>query len=158
MVSPTSARPVGRPRQLAPVSDVLGECVSDDEDGRRIRDVLDRVGDKWSMLIIVRLREGGGTLRFGQLSRAVAGISQRMLTLTLRHLERDGLVVRTTYDETPPRVEYTLTDLGRTLTDPVIELAKWALINYPAIERNRARHDAAIETHTFASATGSSPA
>lgn len=158
MASPISARPVGRPRQLAPVSEVLGECVSDDEDGRRIRDVLDRVGDKWSMLIIVRLREGGGTLRFGQLGRAVAGISQRMLTLTLRHLERDGLVVRTTYDETPPRVEYTLTDLGRTLTDPVIELAKWALFNYPAIELNRARHDAAAKTHTLASATGSSPA
>src|SRR5450631_3429144 len=99
-----STRRVGRPRQLAPVSDLLGPCVSDDEDGRRIRDVLDRVGDKWSMLIIVRLRESGGTLRFGELSRAVAGISQRMLTLTLRHLERDGLVGRTTFEEVPPRV------------------------------------------------------
>ena len=158
MASAVSPRRVGRPRQLTPVSDMLGGCVSDDEAGRRIRDVLDRVGDKWSMLIIVRLREGGGTLRFGQLGRAIAGISQRMLTLTLRHLERDGLVTRTTYDEVPPRVDYTLTDLGRTLTDPVIELAKWALSNYSAIELNRAHHDAATEAHTFASATRRSPA
>jgi DNA-binding HxlR family transcriptional regulator len=152
-----STRRPGRPRQLAPVSDALGGCASDDEDGRRIRGVLDRVGDKWSMLIIVRLREGG-TMRFGQLGRTVGGISQRMLTLTLRHLERDGLIVRTTYDEVPPRVEYALTELGRTLTDPVIALARWALENYPAIEMNRARHDAATEADGLPSATTSSPA
>jgi DNA-binding HxlR family transcriptional regulator len=153
----TSTRRSGRPRQLAPVSGALGGCAADDEDGRRIREVLERVGDKWSMLIIVRLREGG-TMRFGQLSRAVGGISQRMLTLTLRHLERDGLVLRTTYAEVPPRVEYALTELGRTLTDPVIALARWALENYPTIELNRARHDVAIEDQGLASARTSSPA
>jgi DNA-binding HxlR family transcriptional regulator len=136
---------------------VLGGCAADDEDGRRIREVLDRVGGKWSMLIIVRLREGG-TMRFGQLGRAVGGISQRMLTLTLRQLERDGLVLRTTYDEVPPRVEYALTELGQTLTDPIIALARWALENYPAIEMNRACHDAAIRADGLASAPTSSPA
>jgi DNA-binding HxlR family transcriptional regulator len=139
----TSTRRSGRPRQLPPVSDVLGECVADDEEGRRVREVLDRVADKWSMLVIVRLREGG-TMRFGQLGRAVGGISQRMLTLTLRQLERDGLIIRTSYAEVPLRVEYALTDLGRSLTEPVIALARWALVNYPVIETNRARHDAAI--------------
>ena len=157
MPGTTSTRRPGRPRQLAPVSDALGGCAADDEDGRRIREVLDRVGDKWSMLIIVRLREGG-TMRFGQLGRAVGGISQRMLTLTLRHLERDGLIFRTTFDEVPPRVEYALTELGRTLTDPVIALARWALENYPVIEMNRARHDADIEAEGPAPATTSSPA
>ena len=122
-----------------------------------LREVLERVGDKWSMLIIVRLREGG-TMRFGQLGRAIGGISQRMLTLTLRQLERDGLVVRTTYAEVPPRVEYALTELGRTLTDPVIALARWALENYAAIETNRARHDGVIEANGFQSATSASPA
>ncbi len=75
------------------------------------------------MLIIVRLREGG-TMRFGQLGRVVGGISQRMLALTLRQLERDGLILSTTYAEVPPRVEYALTELGRALTDPVIALAR----------------------------------
>jgi DNA-binding HxlR family transcriptional regulator len=139
------------------VSDVLGGCASDDEDGRRIRGVLDRVGDKWSMLIIVRLREGG-TMRFGQLGRAVGGISQRMLTLTLRQLERDGLIIRTTYDEVPPRVEYALTELGTTLTDPVIALARWAIENYPAIEMHRTRHNAAIEAEGVTPAKSSRPA
>jgi len=128
-----------------PASRAIAACVADQEDGRRIREVLERLGDKWSMLVIVRLREGG-TMRFGQLGRAVGGISQRMLTLTLRQLERDGLVVRTSYDESPPRVEYDLTELGLTLTEPVIALAKWALANYPAMERNRARHDAESES------------
>ena len=153
----TSTRRPGRPRELAPVSDALGGCAADDEDGRRIREVLDRVGDKWSMIIIARLREGG-PMRFGQLGRAVGGISQRMLTLTLRHLERDGLIVRTAYDEVPPRVEYALTALGRTLTDPVIALARWALENYPAIERNRARNDTVAQAEGLTSARTSSPA
>jgi DNA-binding HxlR family transcriptional regulator len=153
----TSTRKQGRPRQLPPRSEVLGECVADDEEGRRVREVLDRVADKWSMLVIVRLREGG-TMRFGQLGRAVGGISQRMLTLTLRQLERDGLILRTSYAEVPLRVEYTLTELGTSLTDPLIALARWALVNYPIIEMNRASHDAATRGEAPAPASTSSGA
>ena len=94
------------------------ECVSIDE-------VLNRVGDKWSLQVISQL--GAGTLRFTELKRSVAGISQRMLTLTLRQLERDGLVERTVYPTVPPKVEYTLSDFGRTILIPVTALADWAL-------------------------------
>jgi DNA-binding HxlR family transcriptional regulator len=94
------------------------ECVS-------INEVLTRVGDKWSLQIISRL--GERTLRHTELKRSVEGISQRMLTLTLRQLERDGLVRRTVYPTVPPKVEYTLSDFGRTILIPVTELANWAL-------------------------------
>ena len=94
------------------------ECVS-------INEVLTRVGDKWSLQVISRL--GEGTLRFTELKRSIDGISQRMLTLTLRQLERDGLVERTVYPTVPPKVEYTLSDFGRTILIPVTALADWAL-------------------------------
>ena len=94
------------------------ECVS-------INEVLTRVGDKWSLQIISRL--GERTLRHTELKRSVEGISQRMLTLTLRQLERDGLVQRTVYPTVPPKVEYRLSDFGRTILVPVTELANWAL-------------------------------
>ena len=94
------------------------ECVS-------INEVLTRVGDKWSLQVISQL--GQGTLRFTELKRSVEGISQRMLTLTLRQLERDGLVERTVYPTVPPKVEYTLSDFGRTILIPVTALANWAL-------------------------------
>jgi DNA-binding HxlR family transcriptional regulator len=94
------------------------ECVS-------INEVLNRVGDKWSLQVISRL--GQRTLRFTELKRSIDGISQRMLTLTLRQLERDGLVKRTVYPTVPPKVEYTLSDFGRTILVPVTELANWAL-------------------------------
>ncbi|MGE0059082.1 MAG: winged helix-turn-helix transcriptional regulator, partial [Dehalococcoidia bacterium] len=86
-----------------------------------VREVLDRVGDKWSLLVISML--GDGTLRFTELKRAIEGISQRMLTLTLRQLERDGLVDRTVYPTVPPKVEYRLTEMGRTILVPVSALA-----------------------------------
>jgi DNA-binding HxlR family transcriptional regulator len=101
--------------------------------------VLTRVGDKWSVLVIVLL--GEGAKRFTELRRTVAGISQRMLTLTLRGLERDGLVERTVFPTVPPRVEYALTPLGRTLLHTVTELANWALSNRPTIERARTDFD-----------------
>ena len=94
------------------------ECVS-------INEVLTRVGDKWTLQVISQL--GEGTLRFTELKRSVDGISQRMLTLTLRQLERDGLVERTVYPTVPPKVEYTLSDFGRTILIPVTALANWAL-------------------------------
>jgi len=104
-----------------------------------VRDVLTRVGDKWSVLIIVLL--GEGTKRFSELRRMIEGISQRMLTLTLRALERDGLVLRAVYPTVPPRVEYTLTPLGRTLLKTLSELTNWARANREGIERAREEFD-----------------
>jgi DNA-binding HxlR family transcriptional regulator len=94
------------------------------EDCRAVSDVLDRVGDKWSVLVVVML--GDGPKRFNELRRSIASISQRMLTLTLRGLERDGLVTRTVFPTIPPRVDYELTDLGRSLLTPVDTLGRWA--------------------------------
>jgi DNA-binding HxlR family transcriptional regulator len=106
-------------------------------DGGAVREVLDRIGDKWSLLVIGTLR--AGRLRFGELEQAIAGISQRMLTLTLKHLVEDGLVARTAYAEVPPRVEYELTELGRTLMPLVMALAEWAMTNHEQINANRSR-------------------
>lgn len=104
-------------------------------EGGAVREVLDRIGDKWSLLVIGTLR--GGPMRFGGLAEAVAGISQRMLTVTLKHLVEDGLVERTAYAEVPPRVEYELTELGRTLLPLVISLAEWAMAHRDEINANR---------------------
>lgn len=104
-------------------------------DGGAVREVLDRIGDKWSLLVIGTLR--AGPLRFGELEQAVGGISQRMLTLTLKHLVEDGLVARTAYAEVPPRVEYEVTELGRTLVPLVMALAEWAMANREQINANR---------------------
>jgi DNA-binding HxlR family transcriptional regulator len=94
------------------------------EDCRAVSSVLARIGDKWSVLIIVLL--GDGTKRFNEIKRMVGGISQRMLTLTLRGLERDGLVTRTVFPTIPPRVDYALTELGRSLWTAVEPLGLWA--------------------------------
>jgi DNA-binding HxlR family transcriptional regulator len=104
-----------------------------------VRDVLSRVGDKWSVLLIVAL--AGGTRRFSELKRSVEGISQRMLTLTLRGLERDGLVSRLVFPTVPPRVDYGLTPLGRTLLKTVTELADWANASREEIGRARSEFD-----------------
>jgi DNA-binding HxlR family transcriptional regulator len=106
-----------------------------------VREVLDRIGDKWSVLVVILL--GEGTKRFSELQRAIEGISQRMLTRTLRSLERDGLVARTVFPTVPPRVDYELTDFGRTLLEPLASLAAWAEQHRDAIQASRARHDAA---------------
>ena len=111
------------------------------EDCRAVSEVLDRVGDKWSVLVVTTL--GDGPKRFNELRRAIASISQRMLTLTVRGLERDGLVTRTVFATIPPRVDYELTDLGRSLLAPVNALGLWARRNRDGIERARARYDAA---------------
>src|SRR4051812_38823347 len=97
------------------------------EDCRAVGAVLARIGDKWSVLIVSRL--GAGPKRFNELKRDIGGISQRMLTLTLRGLERDGLVTRTVFPTVPPRVDYELTALGRSLLAPVSALGDWALKN-----------------------------
>jgi DNA-binding HxlR family transcriptional regulator len=98
--------------------------------GRTIRAVLDRICDKWTLLIVATLDQG--RLRFTDLHRQIPGISQRMLTLTLRNLERDGLVSRTAYAEVPPRVEYALTPTGQSLIPPALALAGWAMEYIPS--------------------------
>lgn len=109
------------------------------EDCRAISSVLARVGDKWSVLIIVLL--GDGPKRFNEIKRAVGGISQRMLTLALRGLERDGLVTRTQFPTIPPRVDYELTDLGRSLWNAVEPLGVWARSHVGHITKARAGFD-----------------
>jgi DNA-binding HxlR family transcriptional regulator len=98
-----------------------------------VRELLDRIADKWTTLIIAMLSEAAKPLRFGELRRAVPGISQKMLTQTLRDMERDGLVVRTLYPQIPPRVEYALTPLGSTLHEPLRVLAEWAHEHMPEV-------------------------
>src|SRR5277367_6391696 len=111
---------------------LTGECVA-------VSDVLARIGDKWSVLVVSRL--GAGPLRFNELRRSIGSISQRMLTLTLRGLERDGLVTRTVFPTIPPRVDYELTPLGRDLLEPVSALGDWAIRNQPKIAGARVRFD-----------------
>ena len=105
------------------------------------REVLDRIADKWSVLIIQRL--SGGTLRFAQIRRAVDGISQKVLTNTLRGLERDGIVTRRIYASVPPRVEYSLTDLGKSLCGLVRGICNWAEGNMERVQAARAVYDQA---------------
>ena len=109
-------------------------------DCRAISQVLSRVGDKWTVLVVETL--GSGPKRFNELRRALGSISQRMLTLTLRALERDGLVTRTVYPTIPPRVDYELTKLGRSLLVPVNGLSAWARANRPAMDAARQKFDA----------------
>lgn len=123
-----------------PLVDVPTMCGATAADGAPIRAVLDRVGDKWSLLIIGTLEPQA--LRFTALQRAIPGISHRMLAHTLRSLERDGLVSRTSYPEIPPRVEYEVTELGRTLIPPTVGLVRWAFDHNEELERNRAAFDA----------------
>ncbi|MEV6108612.1 helix-turn-helix domain-containing protein [Streptomyces sp. NPDC051940] len=120
-------------RVPAPVSQDLAAC--------RMREVLDRVGDRWSVLVLGVL--GDGALRHAQLRRSIPDISQRMLTLTLRGLERDGLVTRTVTPTTPPRVDYALTDAGRSLSAAVAPLMRWAEEHRAYLDTARAAFDRA---------------
>ncbi len=106
---------------------------------RTVSTVLGRIGDKWSVLIVMQL--AGGSRRFSELRRGIGSISQRMLTLTLRGLERDGLVTRTMTPSIPPRVDYELTELGHSLRIPVEALGSWALANQPHIATAQSRFD-----------------
>jgi DNA-binding HxlR family transcriptional regulator len=109
------------------------------EDCRNLSSILARVGDKWTVLIVVLL--GDGPKRFNEIKRMVGGISQRMLTFTLRGLERDGLVTRTVYPTTPQRVDYELTELGSTLWEAVEPLSSWARTHLREILKSRKRFD-----------------
>src|SRR3982751_4378749 len=111
------------------------------EDCRAVSEVLSRVGDKWTVLVVSEL--GNGPRRFNEIRRALGSISQRMLTLTLRGLERDGLVTRTVFPTIPPRVDYELTELGQSLRCPIDALGEWAFANRDRVDAARARFDAA---------------
>jgi DNA-binding HxlR family transcriptional regulator len=125
-LSPFTEHPPSIPEQ-SPVS-----CLA-------VREVLTRVGDKWSVLVIVLL--GGGPRRFSELRRGIRGISQRMLTLTVRSLEREGLIARVVYPTAASHVEYSLTAMGRTLLEPVRALAEWAAVHGEEIQQARRRFD-----------------
>jgi DNA-binding HxlR family transcriptional regulator len=107
---------------------------------RTISALLQRIGDKWSLLVVQTL--GEGSKRFNELRREIPSVSQRMLTLTLRNLERDGLVNRTVTPSIPPRVDYELTDLGQSLQKPICGLVTWAMENADSIHAAQARFDA----------------
>ena len=115
-------------------------CLIRGDQGKAVRALLDRVADKWALLILAMLH--ARTLRFTELQHRIPGVSQRMLSLTLRHLERDGLVVRTAHAEVPPRVEYKLSELGVTLMPHAVALAAWAVEHNGDIDTNRDEYDA----------------
>jgi DNA-binding HxlR family transcriptional regulator len=115
-------------------------CQWDAREDCDVRQILDRIADKWSLLVIALLEVK--TMRFGELSKEIDGISKRMLTVTLRHLERDGLVQRTVYAEVPPRVEYRLSPLGCTLLGTIQSLVNWTEEHQEQIARAREAFDA----------------
>ena len=121
------------------VSKYEDTCLIRGDAGATIRNILDRIGDKWALLIVATLHEG--RMRFTELQRHIPGVSQRMLSLTLRNLERNGLVTRTAHAEVPPRVEYDLTAMGRTLIPHAVALAEWAVEHNPEIDESRASYD-----------------
>jgi DNA-binding HxlR family transcriptional regulator len=114
-------------------------CLIRGDQGRAIRALLDRIADKWALLIIATLHNQ--RLRFTELQQRIPGISQRMLTFTLRKLERDGLVIRTAHAEVPPRVEYEPSELAATLIPHAVALASWAIDHSPDIDAHRAAYD-----------------
>lgn len=109
------------------------------EDCRKVSQVLARVGDKWSVLVVMMLRDG--PRRFNDIKRTVDGISQQMLTRTLKGLERDGMLTRTVFATIPPQVEYALTDLGHSLSEPVLALGMWARDHLAQIDAAKRRFD-----------------
>jgi len=115
---------------------------------RTISTLLARIGDKWTVLVVTTL--GEGSRRFNELRREIPSVSQRMLTLTLRNLERDGLVSRTVTPSIPPRVDYALTEMGRSLLKPVNALAEWAIDNVETIHAAQARFDAEADARAEA--------
>ena len=122
---------------------VTDQIEVDHSNCRRVAPILARVGDKWSILTVMNL--AGGSKRFSELRRGINGISQRMLTLTLRGLERDGFVARTVTPSIPPRVDYELTALGQSLCEPVMALGGWVQANLDVIDAARAVFDARCE-------------
>ena len=119
---------------------------------RKLSTILSLIGDKWTVMIVAALLER--PRRFNDIKRTIAGISQQMLTRTLKALERDGMVSRTVRPTVPPQVEYALTDLGFSLAQPVRELGEWARTHLSTIERNRQRFDGRLLTSTWPTSAG----
>jgi DNA-binding HxlR family transcriptional regulator len=107
-----------------------------------VRELLTKIGDKWTIFVVLSLDLLGGRARFSELERAVPGISQRMLSSTLKNLERDGLVIRELFPEVPPRVEYEITDLGKSLLRPTQGLVDWAKANWEQVREAQFKYDA----------------
>lgn len=132
---------MGSPETPAPLLHATPGFAADGTGGCPMREVLNRIGDTWSLLVVINLQEG--PVRFNALRRSIEGISQRMLTVTLRSLERDGLVARTVKPTTPPEVDYALTDLGRSIAGPIDALGAWAHDNRDRMRAARIAFDAA---------------
>ena len=127
--------PISNRQLTAPTQEV-----SSKDECRGLAQIIDRVGNKWTVMVVGHL--SGGSMRFNELMRHIPGVSHRMLTLTLRGLEHDGLVKRTPYATVPPRVDYELTELGQSLTEPLSMLARWASDRRLAIEAARRDYEA----------------
>ena len=121
-----------------------GEPRQTQDDACRTREVLDIVGDKWSLLVVRHLSQG--PRRFTELKRDIDGISQRMLTVTLRSLERDGILTRTVRNVMPPHVSYELTPMGKTLRRAALPLLEWSITHLAHIDDARAKYDARADT------------
>jgi DNA-binding HxlR family transcriptional regulator len=128
------------PSSTAPATDRSAVPVSEEDQGPLLREVLDRIGDKWTVIVICRL--DARPRRFNELRRMTEGITQRMLSATLRRLERDGLVSRTVFPTVPPQVEYALTDSGRSLHTILYQLVDWTDDHLAGIQTSRAAFDA----------------
>ena len=125
-------------RRIEPL-DPAAVCKSSDP--MAVRELLTKIGDKWSIFLILSLDLLGGRARFSELERAIPGISERMLSVTLKNLERDGLVIRELFPEVPPRVEYEITDLGKSLIRPTQGLVDWAKANWERVRKSQVRYD-----------------
>jgi DNA-binding HxlR family transcriptional regulator len=123
-------------RQLDPVA------ICRTSDPMAVRQLLTKIGDKWTIFLVLSLDLLGGRARFSELERAIPGISQRMLSATLKNLERDGMVVREVFPEVPPRVEYEITDLGKSLLGPTQGLVDWAKAHWERVRRSQSAYDA----------------
>ncbi len=123
-------------RQLDP------SAICKSSDPLAVRELLTKVGDKWTIFVVLSLDLLGGRARFSELERAVPGISQRMLSSTLKNLERDGLVIREVFPEVPPRVEYEMTKLGKGLLRPTQGLVDWTKENWEEVRQAQSRYDA----------------
>lgn len=140
MTTPRHSEGTARPFPTRSLTQQLREAPETaHESCRPVAEILARIGDKWSVLIVMLL--GDGPKRFNEMRRLVDGISQRMLTLTLRGLERDGFVSRTVYPTVPPRVDYDLTPLGHSLREPIARLGEWAFAHRAAVEAARIAFD-----------------
>jgi DNA-binding HxlR family transcriptional regulator len=136
---------MSRDQKSTPAGDPSDLC-------RSMAAVLDRIGDKWTVMVVGTLSKG--PMRFNAMNRHIAAVSHRMLTLTLRGLERDGLVKRTVYPTIPPKVEYDLTDLGRSLVQPLDSLGDWAMRNRQAVEQARIVYDRTKDKNRSATRAG----